>query len=234
MEITTPQDGTAEPLQVVEELIYMDRYVDDERMISARKDYYDNKTKLETLYARRDLSKKTHLDLSSNELLNTTSNYLERLAEADDHFSNSREETESAATLLRSIASDLEKELEAIEADIAIIEKIQQDMFSDLHEHPYRLHAVCLHHGQSNRSGHYSIYIHDKAQSVWFYYNDENVTRVTDTRTIFKPTLRTDARPALLVYIRAERHDELVKTVNRDPAPEPPRQEALPPYEGML
>lgn len=232
LEITTPPTGVAEPLQAVEPVIFMDRYVDEgEETLRARRMYRENLSKLEKLYKRQETLNHSGADMTGRELVMTASDYLEDL-------STGLEDSEivglltSSASSLRAVDGQLEHELSMLTDLVTNLEPEQKDLFSERNEHAYGLHAVCLHHGQSNRSGHYSIYIYDNERSTWFYYNDENVSRVTDTSTIFNPTLRTDARPALLVYVRADQHQELIQTVNRNPAPEPLQQEAPPPYEG--
>lgn len=232
LEITTPPEGVAEPLQAVEEVIYMDRYVDEgEETLGARRTYRENLSNLEKLYSRRKLLNDTGANMTGRELIITARNYFDYLSTVWSS-SDISEVLTSSASSLRAVDDQMEHELSTIDDLIMNIEPQQKNLFSDRRYHAYRLHAVCLHHGQSNRSGHYSIYIYDDERSTWFYYNDENVSRIVDASTILKPFLRSDARPALLVYVRVDQHKELIQTVNRNPAPEPPRPDAPPPYEG--
>ena len=43
----------------------------------------------------------------------------------------------------------------------------------------YRLIGCVIHHNLSSQTGHYTSYVWDHEQSVWFYANDEKVNQIT-------------------------------------------------------
>ena len=45
----------------------------------------------------------------------------------------------------------------------------------------YRLIGCVIHHNLSSQTGHYTSYVWDHEQSVWFYANDEKVNQITKT-----------------------------------------------------
>jgi ubiquitin carboxyl-terminal hydrolase 25/28 len=100
-----------------------------------------------------------------------------------------------------------------------------KEAFVDMRRHPYRLHAAFFHRGSAG-GGHYWVYIFDHKREVWRKYNDDRVSVVQNRNEIFgKPTQDNwgpPPNPYLLIYIRADRIDELAETVRRDIVYPPP------------
>lgn len=100
-----------------------------------------------------------------------------------------------------------------------------KEAFVDMRKHPYRLHAAFFHRGGAG-GGHYWVYIFDHKKEMWRKYNDDRVTVVENRNEIFgKPTQDNwgpPPNPYLLIYIQADRIDELAETVKRDIVFPPP------------
>lgn len=105
-----------------------------------------------------------------------------------------------------------------------------KEAFVDMRKHPYRLHAAFFHRGSAG-GGHYWVYIFDHKKEIWRKYNDDRVSIVQNRNEIFgKPTQDSwgpPPNPYLLIYIQADRIDELAETVKRDVIFPPP--DTLPP-----
>lgn len=105
-----------------------------------------------------------------------------------------------------------------------------KEAFVDMRKHPYRLHAAFFHRGSAG-GGHYWVYIFDHNKEIWRKYNDDRVNVVQNRNEIFgRPTQDNwgpPPNPYLLIYIRADRVDELAETVRRDIVYPPP--ESAPP-----
>ena len=97
--------------------------------------------------------------------------------------------------------------------------------FNDLRKIPYRLHSVFIHRGFHN-SGHYWIYIYDFAKRLWRNYNDGYVNEIKDAKEIFEqePGDRP-ATPYFLVYVMDKSKEELVDSVCRNVAENPPEEQ---------
>jgi len=108
-----------------------------------------------------------------------------------------------------------------------------KEAFVDMRKHPYRLHAAFFHRGSAG-GGHYWVYIFDHKKEIWRKYNDDRVTIVQNRNEIFGRPAQDNwgppPNPYLLIYIQADKIDELAETVKRDiifpPADEPPRAPA--------
>lgn len=102
-----------------------------------------------------------------------------------------------------------------------------KESFADMRQHPYRLHAAFFHRGSAG-GGHYWVYIYDHVRELWRKYNDDRVSVVTNRNEIFgKPTQENwgpPPNPYLLIYIRADKVEELAQTVMRDIVFPPPDQ----------
>ncbi|KAF3352390.1 hypothetical protein VdG1_09077 [Verticillium dahliae VDG1] len=89
------------------------------------------------------------------------------------------------------------------------------DIFKDLREHQYLLHAVICHSGQLN-AGHYWVYIRDFEAGIWRKYNDETVTEYASTEDVLK-LLNGGGDPYYLCYVRADEVSSLVDVPRRQP-----------------
>ncbi|KAM0276399.1 hypothetical protein ACHAQH_006801 [Verticillium albo-atrum] len=89
------------------------------------------------------------------------------------------------------------------------------DIFKNLREHRYLLHAVICHSGQLN-AGHYWVYIRDFEAGIWRKYNDETVTEYASTDDVLK-LLNGGGDPYYLCYVRADEVGNLVDVPRRQP-----------------
>lgn len=104
--------------------------------------------------------------------------------------------------------------------------KIRQQ-YDDHQQLAYKLHAVFIHQGQANY-GHYWIYILDHKENQWWKYNDSHVTKVkykcfffvfklmlqkVKEAEILHDTTGSTANPYFLVYVDANKVDDLVETI---------------------
>ncbi|KAG1465197.1 hypothetical protein G6F56_004936 [Rhizopus delemar] len=88
--------------------------------------------------------------------------------------------------------------------------KIRQQ-YDDHNQLAYKLHAVFIHQGQANY-GHYWVYILDHKEDQWWKYNDSLVTKVKESE-ILHDTTGSTANPYFLVYVDANKVDNLVETI---------------------
>jgi len=57
----------------------------------------------------------------------------------------------------------------------ALNEEMRKAEAGECQEHPYHLHAILVHDG-SAESGHYYAFIFDRAEGLWYRFNDYRVT----------------------------------------------------------
>lgn len=196
---------------VFDETIYIDRYMDSDRVLTRRQKAWQWKAKLRKLEARQKTLQKTSADIPVPEALNTTKEFLRMLQEEEvDGVLVDGPLTES----LSDRAAELNAELESIASEIITLKQKLQDQFMDMREHRYRLQAVFMHRG-SSAFGHYWIYIYDFERDVWREYNDERVSEVSDRKQIFEQSVKNGPTPYYLVYVRDENKEELVDAVCR-------------------
>ncbi|EHY59563.1 ubiquitin thiolesterase [Exophiala dermatitidis NIH/UT8656] len=239
----------------VPETVYMDRYLEsanDSELLQRRQQTWEIKKELAALCARRDVLEEKHVskppssthsqqlmqDLQGQSkdlpgLLKDAKLTLEYLAELfKDPVSEDVDVNPDTVAKLGILAENARSELEGTSgpASLSPISLSQQvkEAFVDMRKHPYRLHAAFFHRGGAG-GGHYWVYIYDHKKEVWRKYNDDRVTVVENRNEIFgKPTQDNwgpPPNPYLLVYIQADRIDELAETVKRDivfPAPDQP------------
>lgn len=224
----------------VPEHLSMDRYEDDEDLLKRRRKFAENLAKLDVFYKARKAMEQPGVDMKDGgELLNSVYGYLEQIKDVpgiadviEDDF----------IIALKQLADNFPSELQHVNDSIRNLEHEQAEMFPEDKRRSYRLHAVVNHHGSSNVSGHYSVYIYDAAGDRWYYYNDERVEQMSSKEEILDPSKHADSlgkmSPSLLVYVKIDQAEQLVRTVCRqpDPAPEPSQEQQLqaqaPPYAG--
>lgn len=90
------------------------------------------------------------------------------------------------------------------------------EQYKDYTKNAYKIHAVFVHQGQANY-GHYWIYILDHVEDQWWKYNDSLVTKVNE-QEVFHDTTGSTANPYFLVYVDANKLDQVVETIVRRPA----------------
>lgn len=209
---TTQQASKNQNRIIFEETIYLDRYMDSDRLMQRRKEAWKWKNRLRKLEARQKALQSTPAELPVSEAINATRNFLQMLEE---------EEVEGISVgttlseALEERAAEITKELQMIGEEIDNIKKRLQDQFTDMREHRYRLQAVFMHRGTS-AYGHYWIYIYDFERDIWREYNDDRVSEVRDTKQIFEQDGTSGPTPYYLVYVRDYDKDGLVDAVCRE------------------
>lgn len=202
-----------------EETIYLDRYMDDEKVLQRRREAWNWKNRLRKLETRQKVleSKPDGAAVTVPEALNATRDWLTMLEEReiDGIVINP-----SLSEALSARRAEILHELDLIKEEIATLKRKLQDQFTDMRDHRYRLQAVFIHRGTS-AYGHYWIYIYDFQHDIWREYNDERVSVVTDRKRIFDQSAAAGATPYYLVYVRDQDKEELVEAVCREIVEEP-------------
>ncbi|KFY81977.1 hypothetical protein V498_08669 [Pseudogymnoascus sp. VKM F-4517 (FW-2822)] len=203
---------------VFDETIYLDRYMEDEKVLQRRRDAWVWKNRIRLLEARQKALQVTELGVPVEGALHATKEFLQSLEEeeASDIVVNP-----DLASTLEERANEVSNELEAISKEMSSLKLKLQEQFTDLRQHRYRLQAVFIHRG-TNAYGHYWIYIYDFAQDIWREYNDERVSIVEDRTRIFGQPGTGGATPYYLVYVRDEDKNDIVDAVCRELHEEPP------------
>ncbi|XP_063167608.1 ubiquitin carboxyl-terminal hydrolase 28 isoform X3 [Candoia aspera] len=72
---------------------------------------------------------------------------------------------------------EVEQDIKDLKTSMVVLSESMDQVYADsqLHQVPYRLHAVLVHEGQAN-AGHYWAYIYSLPQRNWLKYNDIAVT----------------------------------------------------------
>ena len=208
---------------VFEETIYLDRYMDSEKVMQRRKDAWKWKNRIRKLEARQKVLETTPVELTVPDALLATKDYI-RMLEEEEIDGILVNPTLSEA--LDERRAEIVRELDAITEEITNLKKKLQDQFTDMREHRYRLQAVFIHRGTSTY-GHYWIYIYDFERDIWREYNDERVSVVNDRKQIFEQTSANGPTPYYLVYVKDQVKDELVDAVCREIVEEEPEVLAL-------
>jgi ubiquitin carboxyl-terminal hydrolase 25 len=208
---------------VFEETIYLDRYMDSEKVMQRRKDAWKWKNRIRKLEARQKVLEITPVELTVPDALLATKNYI-RMLEEEEIDGILVNPTLSEA--LDERRAEIVRELDAIAEETNNLKKKLQDQFTDMREHRYRLQAVFIHRGTSTY-GHYWIYIYDFERDIWREYNDERVSVVNDRKQIFEQTGANGPTPYYLVYVKDQIKDELVDAVCREIVEEEPEGTAL-------
>jgi ubiquitin carboxyl-terminal hydrolase 25/28 len=203
---------------VFEETIYLDRYMDSEKVMQRRKDAWKWKNRIRKLEARQKVLETTPVELTVPDALDATNNYI-RMLEEEEIDGILVNPTLSEA--LDERRAEIVRELDTIAEEITNLKKKLQDQFTDMREHRYRLQAVFIHRGTSTY-GHYWIYIYDFERDIWREYNDERVSVVNDRKQIFEQTGANGPTPYYLVYVKDQLKDELVDAVCREIVEEEP------------
>ena len=212
---------------VFEETIYLDRYLDSEKVMQRRKDAWKWKNRIRKLEARQKVLEITPVELTVPDALLATKDYI-RMLEEEEIDGILVNPTLSEA--LDERRAEIVRELDAIAEEITNLKKKLQDQFTDMREHRYRLQAVFMHRGTSTY-GHYWIYIYDFERDIWREYNDERVSVVNDRKQIFEQTGANGPTPYYLVYVKDQIKDELVNAVCREIVEEEPEAPAITIYE---
>ncbi|EXJ74405.1 uncharacterized protein A1O5_02701 [Cladophialophora psammophila CBS 110553] len=227
----------------VPETIYMDRYLETppgSDLMQRRQQTWEIKKELALLIARRDeLEEKFGKSTDVPGLLEDAKGILEYLAEIPgDQISAELNVNPNAIATLGILAENARSELGEIRSRISRLSQQIKESFVDMRKHPYRLHAAFFHRGSAG-GGHYWVYIFDHKKELWRKYNDDRVSTVTNLNEIFgnpyaqtqtqgqqqpasSSSLNPPPNPYLLIYLDADRIDELAETVKREIVNPPP------------
>ncbi|KAI8982326.1 hypothetical protein BDF20DRAFT_817902 [Mycotypha africana] len=195
-----------------DKVIYLDRYADknfellkDKRLqVSQWRAELEKNKKLVNKYTKFKNSK-----LSVPELLETTHQILKDLSVGDN--SRSKEELEKALNILEREKNYTRQKMVESTKKIKDLEEKIKHQYDDCQGMAYKLHAVFIHQGQASY-GHYWIYILDHKEDQWWRYNDSQVTKVQEQEVV-RDTTGSTANAYFLVYIEADKVNELVETV---------------------
>lgn len=210
---------------VFEETIYLDRYMDSDKVLQRRREAWKWKNRIRKLEARQKVlqSKPDGAVVNVPEALDATK-HLIRMLEEQEVDGIVINPSLSEALEVRRV--EVMRELDAINEEITGLRKKLQDQFTDMREHRYRLQAVFIHRGTS-AYGHYWIYIYDFQHDIWREYNDERVSIVNDRKQVFEQTGASGPTPYYLVYVRDQDKDDLVDAVYRQIIEEPEQNEVI-------
>jgi ubiquitin carboxyl-terminal hydrolase 25 len=208
---------------VFEETIYLDRYMDTEKVMQRRKDAWKWKNRIRKLEARQKVLENTPVEITVPDAIDATKNFI-RMLEEEEIDGIIVNPTLSEA--LDERRAEIIRELDTIAEEVTNLKKRLQDQFTDMREHRYRLQAVFIHRGTSTY-GHYWIYIYDFERDIWREYNDERVSVVNDRKQIFEQTGANGPTPYYLVYVKDQLKDDLVDAVCREIVEEEPEMPIL-------
>ncbi|KAK8254483.1 hypothetical protein HDK77DRAFT_2653 [Phyllosticta capitalensis] len=203
----------------LDDTIYMERYLDTEQVMKIRQLSWEKKARVRELRARREELVSTQVNLRYPEVLLATSQYLSDLVDSGDT------DVEVPKDRLESRAKKLEAEIEILDQEISQIEAENRSLFSELKQHPYRLHSLFIHRGNTG-GGHYLVSIRDFKNGIWRNYNDETISEVTEVdKYIFgEGDPYSKIITTCVVYVRADLEygeQELVDAICRNPQSEP-------------
>ena len=211
-----------EPLRLPE-LIYMDRYMSTPEILEKRRQAWTGRAQLRILQDKRDTLTKTTTGLDIPQTMTSTQEYLRQIAENATVLGVDAELIDTPLLeALGSSAASAQKQIEALNTDIAQHEQKLDNLFAENRALPYRLHAVFMHRSGQGRvdGGHWFIYIYDKKTAQWRRYNDETITKIMDPKPFLDPIqgrAREEGTSSFVVYVREDMADSLVETVHRVP-----------------
>ncbi|KFY29587.1 hypothetical protein V494_08632 [Pseudogymnoascus sp. VKM F-4513 (FW-928)] len=194
---------------VFDETIYLDRYMEDDKILQRRRDAWVWKNRIRLLEARQKALQVTNVEVPVEDALHATKDFIQSLGDEEVGINP------DLAGALEERANEISNELEAISKELSSLKLKLQEQFTDLRKHRYRLQAVFIHRG-TNAFGHYWIYIYDFAHDIWREYNDERVSIVEDRTRIFGQASTGGATPYYLVYVRDEDKNDIVDAVCRE------------------
>ncbi|KAF2737905.1 cysteine proteinase [Polyplosphaeria fusca] len=213
----------------LDEVLYLDRYLrqtssrSEEVMQSLRKKQWELRNQVHKLEADK-------ARLAENDLKIPLPNAVEECAELISNIVQARSDqlvdAEDDTSSLRDVAEELKdrgyhlrREIEDVAAQMADLDEEINSLFKACTDHPYRLHAIFIHRGNTG-GGHYWIYIFDHQRKFWRKYNDGHVDKVVNLDEVFKkPEDKTPATASGVVYVREDLVDEHTEAVRRDPSP---------------
>ncbi|CAO3656591.1 unnamed protein product [Mucor hiemalis] len=198
-----------------EKIIYLDRYLDENftELKDTRNEVAQWRSELDKHKKAVDkYSKPSSLKVPAPDLIDATneilrSDIVEGLA-VDT-------EIELVTQLLGNAAERIRQAIKSSMESRAELRQKIDEQYKDYTKNAYKIHAVFIHQGQANY-GHYWIYILDHVEDQWWKYNDSLVTKV-DEQEVFHDTTGSTANPYFLVYVDANKLDQVVETIVRRP-----------------
>lgn len=210
------------------EEFYLDRYMDNPETLQKREEAWTLKSKIKQLNARKAELTPKHIDMDMPTAWRSLGSYLKDLTVNAEHLGLDADLVDdNSLQIIERMATEAQEELQEIQNEIANFETRLDRLFSPIGELKYRLHSVFVHRGDSTR-GHWLIYIYDSKEQVWRMYNDETITKVSDTSAIFEPDASKHGTSSLVTYILDSKREEIVETVHRRAKPPEPAH----PYPG--
>jgi ubiquitin carboxyl-terminal hydrolase 25/28 len=224
----------------LEETLYMDRYSDDETVLSRRKQCWEWTRRLRSLQAEREIIQKTEASIDGPSTLDSVSDWLSGLPEMNEDLVDTGLGPIQVPELL---ASNLSQEsgfqrarLSIINQEVRELEHNISKQFTgpDFKKLKYQLHAVFFHRGSTGH-GHYWTCIYDIASSMWRIYNDEKVEQFDKLDDILNAHTWQQGTPTYAVYVRDDIKEDYVEPLHRhveevadEPMPDAPSSFTLP------
>lgn len=196
-----------------DETIYLDRYMDNDKVLQRRMQNSKRKAELQRLDDQIRTIEAKENNLTKSDILENTKSLLHSLQEEELYLFD-----DDLPDLLEQRRQELARQVEAIEQKRHSLKAIIKEDFMDMREKRYRLQAVFIHRGGGVGSGHHYVYIYDFKNLVWREYNDERVEIVRDTKRVFESESFYDAtqNPATAHYLVYVQDEGLVDAVCRD------------------
>ncbi|KAL9108363.1 MAG: hypothetical protein Q9227_006823 [Pyrenula ochraceoflavens] len=200
----------------LKETIYLDRYLEgnaESDILYRRKEAWLWKQELAELISRRQQLATTEAGCDTPSVFAIAQEILQGFRDSDIGKGDETDLTANSLATLASLGEQARYEMSEVDSRIRDLQTSIDSQFSDLREHPYRLHALFMHRG-SGKAGHFWIYIRDFERDIWRAYNDTYVTEVPQLDIFQAPTDDINPpNPYIVVYVQ---DPNLVKSVCRD------------------
>ena len=214
----------------LEDELYLDRYFDTSHpdTLRQRRQCWGWRKQLHALKRELKALKEAPAGLDGPNAVAETASYLVSLDDVNTALASVDVEPIDAdggiTNLLIDEAKFQAERVASLEGEIDTLQNQLDSQWKDMKNIKYRLAAVFFHRGASGH-GHYWVYIHDFANDIWRLYNDERVEKFTKYEQIFEAKGWDQGTPTYAVYVAADRLEEMVQPVCRDPEPalEPPK-----------
>ncbi|KAF2278384.1 cysteine proteinase [Westerdykella ornata] len=211
----------------LDEVIFLDRYLEQTQSLSAhtlqglREEQWRLRRTLKECERKKDMLLNTDLRMTLSETVNETADFLQDLNQVEseklvDTDADSIPAFPDLPNQLRDRAREISEETIRVQEDLKHIDDQISSIFQNCKDYPYRLHAVFMHRGTA-KFGHYWIYIWDAQNKVWRRYNDEYVEEVAPSEIYQAQGAATSTS---VVYVKADRIEELTEAVHRRPETE--------------
>ncbi|KAI9666197.1 MAG: ubiquitin-specific protease ubp2 [Bathelium mastoideum] len=207
----------------LDDLIYLDRYMETahhDDLFALKQQKWQLRTEQAALEAERAALVGPFGDLDGPTTVDDAAKFITCLEDAvEDEDSDSTLEGDGAPSLLRAKSAELNLAMYNKKQEIEKLREHINASFAHLHEHSYRLYALCMHRGNPG-FGHYWVYIHDFINGVWRKYNDDKVEVVDFPEIeIFQPSEEKSPIPTphYIMYVREDRKELVGEPLCRRP-----------------